>query len=422
MVLSDSNAAKELYDRTDGTELLSSSNHLDLRFVPDDVIFDDEPRDECDRVPANYKPIDFTTRALNHSKVELTWDMDPEDSRRSATLKKVFTGSRADINENDLRAYLGSDSEDEDEDEGDSAAAGEGALRLGKKELARRKMREALGLSDEPTKTARLASGPVGDMQITFTPALSETAAKNKDAAEETTIEKYMRKERERKARKRGEAVANRGVDADGAEQDAEVAADMGFDDPFFASEEPVPASKSSLRKEERLKKRAAKEAEAAASAADRAKLEAILADDGRGGGGGGGGGTAAARLDHFNMRAIERAEKRKGKKKQGKGKKDCAGEGEGAALQQAFELDVEDPRFQAIFTKPEFAIDPSNPRFKATQGMKKLLDATRKKRKAEAGAEMEPAGEHRQKKGKIGKADDLGQLVHAVRKKATKM
>jgi len=57
----------------------------------------------------------IVTDALQHSKVKLTWDMDPEEATRKDAIKRAFSGSRAEIGENDLRAYLGSDSEDDDE-------------------------------------------------------------------------------------------------------------------------------------------------------------------------------------------------------------------------------------------------------------------------------------------------------------------
>ena len=36
--------AKHIYEACDGAEFESSSNFLDLRYVPDDTTFDDEPR------------------------------------------------------------------------------------------------------------------------------------------------------------------------------------------------------------------------------------------------------------------------------------------------------------------------------------------------------------------------------------------
>lgn len=411
VVCSDSNTAHKIYEATDGSEYLSSSNFLDLRFIPDDVTFDDEARDECDSVPSGYKPVEFVTDALQHSKVKLTWDMHPEEVSRKESINKAFTGSRSDIAENDLRAYLASDSESDGEEEEEAPAPEQDAdeAPLSKKELARRKMRAALGLGDEPAPKAS-KSGPVGEMQITFAPALS--GKPEKEDAEETTIEKYKRKEKVRKEKKRAAALARReGLDPDAArEQQVEEPTgedDLGFDDPFFTSE-PVQPTKSAMRKEERLKKRAAKEKEEAENAAQKAQLELLMADENGGG----------AHLDHFDMKEIVRAEKQKGKKKGKKGKKGAEDQG---GLQEDFAMDVEDSRFKAVFENHEFAIDPSNPKFKATQGMKKLLEEGRKKRKA--GPDQSPSGKQDDRSSKKAKPDgDLGELsslVNTIKKKA---
>jgi hypothetical protein len=407
VVCSDQNTAHKIYDATDGSEYLSSSNFLDLRFIPDDVTFDDEPRDECDSVPSGYKPIEFVTDALQHSKVKLTWDMHPEEVSRKESINKAFTGSRSDIAENDLRAYLASGSESEGEDADDAPLEDEQAEEapLSKKELARRKMRAALGLGDEPAPKAS-KSGPVGEMQITFASALS--GKPEKEATEETTIEKYKRKEKERKEKKKAMAIAKReGVEPETVHEEQVEGGgdDLGFDDPFFTSEAAQP-SKTSMRKEERLKKRAAKEQEEAESAAQKAQLELLMADE-KGGG---------AHLDHFDMKDITRAEKqkKKGKKKAKKGVEDQGG------LQEDFDMNVEDARFKAVFENHEFAIDPSNPKFKATQGMKKLLEEGRKKRKA--GPNESPSEQKDQRSAKKAKGDgdlELSSLADAVKRKA---
>lgn len=394
MVCSSPVVAQKIYEATDGREYQSSSNFLDLRFVPDDVTFDDEPRDECDRIPESYKPIEFVTNALQSSKVKLTWDIHPEEASRKEAVKRAFSGSRAEVEENDLRAYLASDSEDSDEEieevvaedeparDGDSAAEEE--PKLSKKELARRKMRAALGLGEESAPKSS-KDGPVGDMQITFTPALMDNKPE-KEEREETTIEKYQRKERERKEKKRQKAKAKReGRDPDDDEDEEqvveEVAAaaddDLGFDDPFFTAAEPTKpsSSKTSIRKEERRKKREAREAAEAESSAQKAQLTKVMAeaDD-----------EAADHLDHFDMNEIVRAEKHKNKK--GKAKKRLEKQQKGketrGGLQEGFDMDVADDRFKAVFDSHEYAIDPSNPKFKATEGMKKLMEEGRKKRR----------------------------------------
>lgn len=390
MVCSSPETAQKIYEATDGTEYQSSSNVIDLRFVPDDVTFDDEPRDECDKVPDSYKPVEFVTNALQSSKVKLTWDMHPEEASRKESINRAFTGSRANIEENDLQAYLASDSEDDkDGSEEVNGEDGEDAAdepKLSKKELARKKMREALGLANEPIpKEAK--NGPVGDMQITFTSALSESKPKDVDQ-EETTIAKYKRKEKERKEKKRQAHKAKReaasGEPRDNEEEHTAATADddLGFDDPFFTTEGTSAPSKTSIRKEERLKKRQAREAAEAESAAAKARLTKVMAQDALD--------NQAEHLDHFDMNEIMRAEKNKNKKGK-KGKKEAGNSEDRGGLQEDFTMDVEDDRFKAVFDSHEFAIDPSNPKFKATAGMKQLLEVGRRKRQVGDG-EDEPS------------------------------
>lgn len=412
MTCSDPATAHKIYEATDGSEYLSSSNFLDLRFIPDDVTFEDEPRDECESIPQGYKPVDFVTDALQHSKVKLTWDMHPEENSRKEMIGKAFSGSRADIAENDLKAYLASDSEDDGDVEEEAEAAADAAEepKLSKRELARQKMRAALGLSAEPAPKSS-KSAPVGDMEITFASALSGKDDK-KDPEEETTLEKYKRKEKERKAKRKEMALSKReGGDKpeEAAEEAEEEAADddMGFNDPFFTSEDPNPkeTKKSSIRKEERKKKREMKEAEAAKNAAEKAQLELLMAGNTN---------EEVEHLDHFDMNEIIRAEKQKTKKnkKAKKGKESRGG------LQEEFEMPVDDPRFKAVFESHEFAIDPSNPKFKATGAMKKILDEGRKKRKA---GDVEDDGDTQKssKKPKSKDGGELSSLVEAVKRKA---
>ncbi|KAF4624724.1 hypothetical protein G7Y89_g13446 [Cudoniella acicularis] len=418
VVCSDDDTAIKIYEAVDGTEYLSSANFFDLRFIPDGTDFDDKPRDECDSVPPGYRPTEFVTDALQHSKVKLTWDMDPEEASRKDAIKRAFSGSRAEIGENDLRAYLGSDSEDESEEE---VEAEEDTPKLSKKELARQKMREALGLAAEPAPKKK-SSGPVGDMEITFTAGLTSTEKKgvfeNEPIIEETTAETYARKEKERKARRKEKAKAKRegrDPDAPAADEEGEKEneeEDLGFDDPFFATDEAVKEKASkSLRKEARLKKREAKIAEAASKASERANLELLMQDNTT---------EAAERVDHFDINEIARAEKRAKKKK---GKK---GESKRGGLQEGFEMDVGDERFAGrLFGNHEFAIDPSNPKFKGTEGMKKLLEEGRKKRdvgdegdeEVSRNSKKRKSGDEREKEGK----GELSGLVESVKKKVRK-
>jgi hypothetical protein len=413
VICSDTSTAEKIYNACDGTEYLASSNFVDLRFVPDDVTFDDEPREECDSIIPNYEPTEFVTDALQHSRVKLTWDVNPDEAARKENIRRAFTGSRAELEENDFRAYLASGSEDEDDVEDVEkieVVAVQDEPKLSKKELKAKKLREALGLGSEPMTKSSMKTGPVGDMQVTFTAALMGDEKKKEPKGEETTVEKYIRKERERKAAKKEKAVAKRtGASVEAGDDSAEPAEDLGFDDPFFTTDEPAMISKSAERKEERRKRREEKEAAAAENAAQKAQLEKIMADDSK---------DQVEHLDHFNMDEIAKAEKKKAKKAKKKGKNKVEDHG---GLQEGFEMDVDDDRFKAVFESHEFAIDPSNPRYKSTPGMKKLLEEGRKKRKNKSGdLDAPPEESGKVKKQKIkGANDDISSLVESIRQKA---
>ena len=414
LVCSDNDTAQKIYEATDGTEYLSSANFFDLRFIPDGTDFEDKPRDECTSVPEGYRPAEFITDALQHSKVKLTWDTNPEETSRKDAIKRAFSGSRAQIGENDLRAYLGSDSESEDSpaEEVEEVEEVEEAPKSSKKEVARQKMRAALGLTDEPTKSAKQLAGPVGDMEITFSAGLSSSKDKgasvfeNKPIIEETTAERYIRKEKERKARRKEKAKAVReGRDPNTepvAEAEEAGTEDLGFDDPFFATEEGVrEEAKKSIRREERRKKRESKQAEGAEKDAQRAELELLMQDDN----------DAASNLQHFDINEIARAEKAKKKKQRSKKGKD--GESKRGGLQEGFDIDVQDPRFSKVHESHEYAIDMSHPRFKGTEGMKKLVEEGRKRRAVEGTEEIV-----KKRKERADEDTKLSSLVEKVKKK----
>lgn len=431
LTFSSKDVAKHVYDLVDGAEYLSSANFFDLRFVPDDTDFsDDKPRDECSRIPDGYKPNDFVTDALQHSKVKLTWDAD--DKSRKEAQARAFRGSRQEIDENDLKAYLGSDSsESEDEEDGGvevvDNTAGEGtSSKLSKREAERQRMRALLGLSTEPTRSSKSA-GPVGEMEVTFTSGLAgghgkDSIFENEPEVEETTIDKYVRKERERKKRRKEKLKAiKQGEEVNAQETEdvkehnepvqteapQEAGEDLGFNDPFFDDPDGK-ATAAARRKEEKRKKREERAAEEAASAAQRAELELLMIDDKK------------ANVKHFDMNEIEKAEKQSRRKK-GKGK----GKSKEPMPTDDFSVDVKDPRFARLYESHEFAIDPTNPRFKPTSGMKALLDEGRKRRRAGDDGDTEAPTETRDRTKKQKKAskepgsEDLKKLVDKVKRQS---
>lgn len=415
--------AKAIYDAVDGTEYLTTANFFDLRFVPDETDFtDDTPRDVCESIPEGYKPSEFVTGALQHSNVKLTWDAD--DAVRKEAQAKAFRGSRKEIDENDLKAYLGSDTSDDEEEEGPAVvqvvdtttttvnpSAQPPSKPLSKKDLDRQRTRQLLGLSLNPTKTQKTpstkSSAPVGDLQITFSAGLSSSASKNPpppgtssvfENTNESTVQKYVRRERERKQKRKDRLKASRsGEEIDASTEAAVEEEDLGFDDPFFEGGEPATKNNTSnaVRKEERKKKKVEREEAEVAEKAQRAELELLMTDADP---------TVGNRARHFNIEEIEKAEKRKNKKgKKGKGKKIEVGkEVEGGDGFDVAEVQG-DGRFAGLFAGDhEFAIDPNNPRFRKTKGMKALLEEGRRKRRRGDGSDGEASQERKGKKMKM--------------------
>lgn len=346
--------AKHIYDNCDGAEYEASANFFDLRFIPDGELFEDEPREECSFLPDQYEPNEFVTDALQHSKVKLTWDGD--DPRKAQFAKKAF--SRAEIDDMEHKAYLASS----DSEDGDDAAT----LKTRWKAIIEAREDE----SDEEAKR---------DMEITFTAGLS-TAKEDKEIDEEneTTIEKYRRKDKERKDRKR---------EKKGIVDTAEAKVDLGFDDPFF-SEAPATTKKKEKKPEIDVEK----------ESREKAELDLLMMDDKDADGGA-----------HFDIKNIIRAEKQSGKKRHKHAKKEEKRDG----LQDDFELDTKDPRFAAAYDNENhhFALDPTNPQFKKTKVMSKVLEERRKRSKTTDGAVKQSARPDKKRK-----ADGTDELVRRAK------
>lgn len=454
IVCSSSSVARTIYEGVDGTEYLTTANFFDLRFIPDDLDFSrDEPRDECLQIPDGYRPNEFVTDALQHSKVRLTWDAD--DGTRKEAQKRAFSASRANIDENDLKAYLGSDSSDDEVEipkpvvvDATTADASGPALQdqntstkpplqMSKKDAERQRMRALLGLDAKPglaTRKSKSDPPPVGDLQITFSSGLTSSSQPDQsvflnspDDREETTVEKYVRKEKERKARRKSklkvspEDTSNK-ANGEDHEEDQGGFQDLGFADPFFTDPDSVQPTKTGAeRKEAKRLKKAERAAEEAAASAQRAELELLTMEDD----------AATANpaegkrgVRHFDMKEIVKAEKASAKVQKNRGKQKRLSEGEKAALkaksQDAFRIDAQDPRFEAIYRRAEFAIDPSHPRYQATEGMKALLEEGRKKRKSgDSQVDADEVEDRRNPGKRKRKGEDVAGLVAKIKVKS---
>ena len=111
-----SSTADTLYEQLDNFEFESSASSLDLRFVPDGEVFDDEPDQLCTSLPdtASYKPPIFITSALQQSSVRLTWD--ETDPSRAEKIESAFA-SRDEKQLDDLQAFLASENSESSDEE-----------------------------------------------------------------------------------------------------------------------------------------------------------------------------------------------------------------------------------------------------------------------------------------------------------------
>ncbi|KAA8532015.1 hypothetical protein F0562_006843 [Nyssa sinensis] len=167
--------ADYLYKICDGVEFERSSNKLDLRFIPDSMEFKHPPRDVATGAPTNYEGLDFHTRALQHSNINLT------------------------LAELELKEFLASDESETDEDENDNATEGRPGKKQKKQDIYRALIQSGEGSEGDDDEDGQ-------DMEVTFNTGLEDISKRileKKDKESETVWEAYLRKRKEkRKARK----------------------------------------------------------------------------------------------------------------------------------------------------------------------------------------------------------------------------
>ncbi|XP_037830935.1 ESF1 homolog isoform X2 [Kryptolebias marmoratus] len=370
--------AAKIYEECDGFEYESSSSVLDLRFIPDEVTFDEEPKDAATDVNLSaYTPKLFSSSAAATSKVTLTWD--ETDHERVSALNRKF--NKAELLDMDFNAYLASSSEEEEEEEEQEevAAGGEGTAEEEEEEERRkRKVKK----SEEQMKTYRELLRTIQDkekqqqedkdmeMEITWVPGLKETTEqlvkkKLEGRDQLTPWEEYLQKKKEKKKQKKKRRSDRKQEAADEDFSDEELPPDVDLSDPFFSSE--LGASDLKKKKKKNQEQRPAEEEEELQS--QKAQMVLLMEEDG-----------ADAKHEHFNYdRIVE--QQNLGKKK----KKKLLKKGEEPPEDDHFQVDVKDPRFQAMFTSHLFNLDPSHPSFKKTRATQSILEEKQRRRAEEA-------------------------------------
>ena len=235
-------------------------------------------------------------------------------------------------------------------------------------------------------------NGEDGDMEITFGPALSGALNEDDDEGDkdETSLDAYQRKERERRLARKEKRKAEKkrlankegkgrtlldkedgGSDPDeafDANQFEAAGNDEDGNDIFFAGSDRASDDDDEegggIATEKKLSKKAARQLEREAKAKEAASLSLLVNDGENGSDAEEGGGDGR----HFDMQAILRAEKISSKpKKILKKGKDRRKHTEAKELlereKDKFEVDTKDDRFKRLHEDHEFALDPSNPR-----------------------------------------------------------
>lgn len=390
--------ASKIYEDCDGLEFESSCSFIDLRFIPDDVTFDDEPKDIASEVDLTaYKPKYFTSAAMGTSTVEITWD--ETDHERITTLNRKF--KKEELLDMDFQAYLASSSEDEEvieeELQDDDISGEDGKAKKSQKDEEEQiaKYRQLLHVIQEKEK------GKENDMEmeIKWVPGLKESAeemVKNKLEGKDklTPWEQFLEKKKEKKRLKKKQKAL-----AEEASED-ELPPDVDFNDPYFAEEV----------KKIGLKKKSVKSVKDATSPEEETEIEKQKAE------------MALLVMDeeedskkHFNYnKIVEHQNLSKKKKKQLMKRKEL--------LEDDFEVNVGDARFQALYTSHLFNLDPSDPNFKKTKAMEKILEEKARQREQK---EQEIAQAIKKKESEIEKTSQkksidsaLSMLIKSVKNK----
>merc|ERR1712126_23933 len=335
--------ASKVYDECDGMEYELSATRLDLRFIPGDMDFSDSPVSSCLHPPdpEKYQPKLFCTTALQQGKVELTWDEEDQDKMKA--MKDAY--SKVDNDDyGNMSHLIGSASESENDDDDDNIDKSDEDGESEKDAISKYKALLA-DISEKESKEDQ------GNMEVTW----NDEDVTEEAQEELTPWEKYLKKKKEKKKKKKSDNVVDDDVD--------DIPDGVDINDPFFAEELGEDYVKS--KKLKKNKKHKPTKTDSNDNPEDQKDLALMVMD-------------SDDEKDHFDFKHIVEAESKNGKSKKKKWKKKKK-ELEIPA-DDNFSVDVADNRFSAMFNKPDFNIDPTNPNFKKTKNMEKILGEKQKR------------------------------------------
>lgn len=444
-------AADKLYAECDGLEYESTATKLDLRFIPDDMTFDDEPKDVCTEMPNlhKYKPRLFTTTALQQAKVfhwstkniwdllneqlslffiqvELTWDENDVD--RVELNEKVNTGKLSEIPDSELRRFVAYSSEEDEEqmsddlknensdENGDASGSDTGSKtpshkKPRKKEDVISKYKNLLtdiSKKEEEKKKNKIEMQFSWGVDTTAKPTKSEKNEKASIGDELTPFEKLLEKKREKKRARKAEIrqLKKKQNQSDDSESDDDLPDGIDLNDPYFAEEfangefAPIKTKKKSSKKASKHQDEDDEESESEAQK----DLELLLDDDDD--------------KAHFSLQKIqERENESKTSKKRRKKFKQNKNSEDKTAVEDNFQINVADNRFSAIYSSHMFNIDPTDSHYRKTKGMETLIHE-KLKRKSGNTINEEQDAENGEPSGKKRKDVANSILIKSIKRK----
>ncbi|CAL1536179.1 unnamed protein product [Lymnaea stagnalis] len=364
--------ADMIYSECDGREYQLSSVRLDLRFIPDDMTFDDEPKESFSEEQSivGYQPSQFNSTALSQAKVEVTWD-ETEFDRLARRIGSLQPKELESIVEENKFAEIIAPPESDSEDEQDGRPAWlQNILSDEKKafteeekiQLYRKVLMDQL-VEDQDEKKAE--EGEVDqevEWQVGLKTSVEKKLKKKELQGENTIVSDFLEKKKAKKKKKRVEKMKKLEVKEDGdseAFSDDEIPGGIESFKDMFQEEPDLNIHAKGKKKKQKLNKRKGDKDDDSVDEKLKAELELIVMDE--------------EGDKKISKPEVVKEKSKKKKKKLAKMKK---------SAEEDYNLDLNDPRFSALYNSHLFHIDPTAPQFKKTKNMLKLVDEQIKRKK----------------------------------------
>lgn len=374
--------ANYIYNELDGAEYESSKTCFDLRFIPDNMEFDEEFKDICTELPNKdvYKPNQFLSTALSEAEVALTWD--ETDKKRLETTTKNYN-KKHEIKLEDFKDYLALSSEeedDEDKEESNASLVSNSDVELNDEKDASSEDEDKLHINkykkllEGIEKTERKKEEK--QIEVTWDIGLkekTEKVLKNKEKKNSSPWNEFLVKLKEKQKRRKTKIKAlKKSADQNDTKltfSDDEIPSDIDFNDPYFSSEL-LSASKKKSKTQKKKEKKLQREAEHSdlipeeieQKKQEMAELALLMADE-----------DDVNQKHHFDYEKIIKQESKIKPKKKVKAAK--------VKDHDDFKLDLNDDRFGAIYTSSLFNIDKSAPEYKKSAAMEALIEEKLRRR-----------------------------------------